>query len=67
MTYSVTIKENTKEGKGILTMLKLLAKKYDGVSVVEEVEDKKLAKLVRAGRKSGLADTTKVMEKMGLA
>lgn len=67
MTYSVTIKENTKEGKSILAMLKLLSAKYDAVSVVEEVEDKRLAKLVRAGRKSGLADTNQVMKKMGLA
>ncbi len=48
-------------------MLKLLAEKYDAVSVVEEVEDKELAKLVRAGRKSGLANTSHVMKKMGLS
>jgi hypothetical protein len=66
MTYSVTIKEKTKEGKNIVAMLKMLAEKFDSVSVVEEVEDKPLAKLVRDGRKSGLADTSRVMKKMGL-
>ncbi len=67
MTYSLTIKENTKEGKSILAMIKLLAEKYDAVSVVEEVEDKPLAKLIRAGHKSGLADTKRVLKKMNLA
>ena len=66
MTYSVTIKENTKAGKSILAMLKLLAEKYDAVSVVEEVEDKRLAKLIREGQKSGLADTHRVIKKMGI-
>ena len=67
MTYTVTIKENTKEGKSILAMLKLLSEKYDAVTVVEEVEDKRLAKMVREGAKSGLADTKRVMKKMNLA
>jgi len=66
MTYSVTIKEKTKVEKGILTMLKLLAEKYDGVSVIKEVKNNRLVKLVRASSKSGLANTNQVMKKMGL-
>ncbi|MBX2900895.1 MAG: hypothetical protein KF775_14685 [Cyclobacteriaceae bacterium] len=66
MTYTLTIEENTKEGKSLLAMIKLLAEKYDTVRVVKEVEDKRLAKLMREGRKSGMADTKRVMKKMNL-
>ncbi|MCX8490447.1 MAG: hypothetical protein ORN54_05210 [Cyclobacteriaceae bacterium] len=66
MTYTLNINEKTKEGKSILAMLKLLAEKSESISVLEEVEDKPLAKLIAEGRKSGLADTNRVMKKMGL-
>jgi purine nucleoside permease len=67
MTYSVTINEKSREGKSVVTMLKLLADKYDGLHIVEEVEDKALVKLLKSGQKSGLADTSRVLKKLKLA
>ena len=65
MTLSVSINEKSKEGKSVLAMLNLLAEKKT-LTVIEEVQDKRMAQLIMAGHKSGLADTNRVMKKMGL-
>jgi hypothetical protein len=65
MTLSININEKSKDGKSVLAMLKLLADKKT-LTVIEEVEDKQMARLVMAGRKSGTADTRRVLKKMGL-
>lgn len=65
MTLSISINEKSKAGKSILAMIKLLAEK-DTLTVIEEVEDKRMARLVAQGRKSGLASTSRVLKKMGL-
>lgn len=46
-------------------MLRLLAEKKT-LSIIEEVEDAKMIKLIQEGKKSGLADTKRVLQKMGL-
>ncbi len=46
-------------------MLKLLAEKKT-LSVIEEVEDKKMVGLIQEGTASGLANTKRVLKKMGL-
>ena len=65
MILSIKINEKTKEGKSILAMLQLLADKRT-LTVIEEVEDKAMAKLIVAGKKSGLADTKTVLKKLNL-
>ena len=65
MTLSVNINEKTKEGKSVLAILQLLAEKKS-IIVIEEIEDKHMARLIAAGLKSGLADTNRVLKKMGL-
>lgn len=65
-TLSVRINEKTKEGKSVIAMLKLLAEKSNALTVIEEVEDKRMAKLIVSGRKSGLAETNRVLKKLGM-
>ena len=65
MNLSIHINEKTKEGKSVLAMLKLLAEKKT-LSVIEEVEDKKMVGLIQEGTASGLANTKRVLKKMGL-
>lgn len=64
-TLSVCINEKTKEGKSVIAMLKLLAEKSNALTVIEEVEDKRMAKLITSGRRSGLAETNRVLKKLG--
>ena len=69
MTYSVTIKENTKKGKTILAMLKHAAKNTDAIIVkraIPFVKDDALAKLIDEGRKSGYANKSEVHKILGL-
>ena len=65
MTLSIRINEKSKAGKSVLSMLKLLAEK-ETLTVVEEVEDKYMVRLIKEGQKSGKADTKRVLKKMGL-
>ncbi|MCA4900252.1 MAG: hypothetical protein ACK514_16410 [Bacteroidota bacterium] len=65
MNLTLNINEKSKEGKSILAMLRLLAEKKT-LSIIEEVEDAKMIKLIEEGKKSGLADTKRVLQKMGL-
>ena len=64
MTLSVSINEKSKEGKSVLAMLRLLAEK-ETLTVIEEVEDKHMAKLIMEGLKSGNADSGQGDEKTG--
>jgi hypothetical protein len=65
MTLSININEKSKEGKSVLAMLRLLAEK-ESLTVIEEVEDKRMGKLIEEGLKSGYADTARVMKNLGL-
>ncbi|MFM8738744.1 MAG: hypothetical protein ACKOC0_00910 [Cytophagales bacterium] len=65
MNLTLNINEKSREGKSILAMLRLLAEKKT-LSIIEEVEDAKMIKLIEEGKKSGLADTKRVLQKMGL-
>jgi hypothetical protein len=65
-TLSVRINEKTVEGKTVASMLKMLASKTKAISVIEEVEDKRLAKLIIQGKESGMANTKTVLKKLDL-
>lgn len=73
MKYAIEIDDASTIKKGIIEMLKEVAKKHKGIHVrkltkkeIEAREDAGLFKMMEEGRKSGLADTKKVLKKLGL-
>ncbi len=71
MEYIISIDDKTTKGKMLLALLDHFSKTTSSVEFlspaeVEEMEDKIFLKMMEEGRKSGKADTKKVLKKLDI-
>ncbi|MDP2388357.1 MAG: hypothetical protein Q8M29_18430 [Bacteroidota bacterium] len=70
MKHTIVIDDRTSMGKHLLALIKDLSETTKSVGFVKETveaeEDAALAKMIKAGLKSGLADKKTVLKKLGI-
>ncbi len=71
MKHLIEIDDRTKAGETLFNLTRILSKEDNSIAllkhkIIEEMEDLELLKKMEISKKSGLADSEKVLKKLGL-
>jgi len=67
MKHFTEIDDRNKTGINLVSLIKTLSGKGAGIDFISStVEDKELVRFVKAGIKSGMADTKSILKKLGI-